>query len=58
MDKMYICEKAKECSNHCDNEYLSIDRPNHKIPHKYSMYCRKAKCLQSGETVQCVEVEE
>jgi hypothetical protein len=49
---MVICEHAKECEFSCDGK-----RPVHKYPHDESVFCRPAKCLQSGIVVKCIEVK-
>ncbi len=47
------CEHADQCTKDCD-----LEIPNHKVPHEYCFFYRKALCLLTDKKVQCVECEE
>lgn len=46
----YICENAMSCNEKCDGT-----DPKHNKPHSRNIFCREAKCLQTGINVKCVK---
>lgn len=50
--KKVICENAETCERPCDPFGVK-----HNIEHEKTIFCRKAKCFQTGKIVKCVEVK-
>lgn len=50
--EMVICENAEKCDKHC-----GLFGVKHNTVHEKTIFCRKAKCFQTGKIVKCVKVK-
>lgn len=48
------CENSDKCNMPCDQ---NNGGPNHKYEHELHAFCRKAVCIQTGKTVECVPMK-